>query len=99
MCTYIVEKASISGSGKGAQGWFALRQANVYYDHPYHAPLEHALNIDFVNEAEGVGARVAVELTPDSARELVRSILAALETGEGQHRSEESAGVSVGAQG
>ena len=99
MCTYIVEKASISGSGKGAQGWFELRQANVYYDHPYHAPLEHALNIDFVNEAEGVGARVAVELTPDSARELVRSILAALETGEGQHRFEESAGVTARAQG
>ena len=99
MCTYITEKATISGSGKGAQGWFALRQANVYYDHPYHAPLEHALNIDFVNEAEGVGARVAVELTPDSARALVRSILAALETGEGQHRSEESADASVGAQG
>lgn len=99
MCTYIVEKASISGSGKGAQGWFELRQANVYYDHPYHAPLEHALNIDFVNEAEGVGARVAVELSPDSARELVRSILAALETGEGQHRFEEAAGVAAGAQG
>lgn len=97
MCTYIVEKARISGSGKGAQGWFELRQANVYYDHPYHAPLEHALNIDFVNEAEGVGARVAVELTPDSARELVRSILAALETGEAQHRFEESARVTAGA--
>jgi hypothetical protein len=99
MCTYIVEKANISGSGKGAQGWFALRQANVYYDHPYHARLEYALNIDFVNEDEGVGARVAVELTPDSARELVRAILAALETGAGQHGLEESAGVSAGAQG
>ena len=81
MCTYITEKAKISGSGKGPRGWFELSQANVYYDHPYHAPLEHALNIDFVNVDEGVGARVAVELTPDSARELVRSILAALETG------------------
>ncbi len=99
MCTYIVEKARISGSGKGAQGWFELRQANVYYDHPYHARLEYALNIDFVNEDEGVGARVAVELTPDSARELVRSIQAALETWEGQHRLEESAGVTAGAQG
>ncbi len=92
MCTYITEKASISGSGKGPHGWFELHGANVYYDHPFHAPLEHALNIDFVNEAEGVGARVAVELTPDSARELVRSILAALESGELEHSVEVPAG-------
>ena len=80
MCTYVIEKAKIEGSGKGANGWFSVKQANVYYDHPYHAPYDHSLNIDFVNEAEGVGARVAVELTAESARELVASILAALET-------------------
>ena len=85
MCTYITEKAKISGSGKGPGGWFNLSQANVYYDHPVHARLDHALNIDFVNDDEGVGKRVAVELTPDSARELVRSILAALESGEVEH--------------
>ncbi len=85
MCTYITEKANISGSGKGPGGWFDLSQANVYYDHPFHARLDHALNIDFVNDEEGVGTRVAVELTPDSARELVRSILAALESGEREH--------------
>ena len=82
MCTMIVEKAEIAGSGKGAQGWFALRQVNVSYDHPFHAPIEHAPNIDFVNESEGLGARVAVELTPDSARELVQVIQAALARGE-----------------
>ena len=27
------------------------------YDHPFNAPLDHALNIDFVNEAQGPGAR------------------------------------------
>ena len=71
MCTMIVEKAEVEGIGKGMQGWFRLQKVNVSYDHPVHLPLEHALNIDFVNEAEGVGARVAVELTPDSARRLV----------------------------
>jgi hypothetical protein len=85
MCTWIVEKAEISGSGKGPDGWFSLRHANVYYDHPYHAPMDHSLNIDFVNEEKGVSARVAVELSPESARELVSSILAALERGEGHH--------------
>ena len=82
MCTGITESASIFGSGKGPSGWFALRGINVSYDHPYHAPLEHSLNIDFVNEAEGLGARVAVELTPESARELIRVITKALARGE-----------------
>ncbi len=79
MCTMIVERAKVSGSGKGIHGWFPLREVNVTYDHPFDAPLEHALNLDFVNEAEGPGARVAVELTPHSARELVQAILAALD--------------------
>jgi hypothetical protein len=82
MCTMITEKVGINGSGKGANGWFTLNQVNVSYDHPFHAPLEHALNIDFVNEAEGPGARLAVELTPESAQQLVKAILTALARGE-----------------
>lgn len=82
MCTMLVQQAKISGSGKGTQGWFALREVNVSYDHPFDLPLEHALNIDFVNEAEGPSARVAVELTPDSARQLAQTILAMLDRAE-----------------
>ena len=85
MCTMIVEKAKISGSGKGPQGWFMLSQVNVSYDHPFHVPLEHALNIDFVNETDGPSARVAVELTPKSARQLVQVILTALARGGANH--------------
>jgi hypothetical protein len=79
MCTMIVEKIKVSGSGKGTGGWFKLEQANVSYDHPFDAPMEHALNIDFVNESMGPSARVAVELSEQAARELVRSILAVLD--------------------
>jgi len=75
----IVEKIKIEGSGKGNKGWFKLQEANVSYDHPYDAPWEHALNIDFVNESEGPSARVAVELSETAARELVRSIMSVLE--------------------
>jgi hypothetical protein len=82
MCTMIVEKIKIDGSGKGTSGWFKLQGANVSYDHPFHAPLEHALNIDFVNESLGTSARVAVELSEGAARELVRTILAVLEQAE-----------------
>jgi hypothetical protein len=82
MCTNIVVRSAISGMGKGTDGWFPLKEANVSYDHPFHVDLEHALNIDFTNEAQGPSARVAVELTPESARRLVATILAALKEGE-----------------
>jgi hypothetical protein len=78
----IAKQVEIDGSGKGTTGWFTLRQANVSYDHPFDAPLEHALNIDFVNEAQGPGARVAVELSEASARTLVEAILAVLDQAE-----------------
>jgi hypothetical protein len=80
----IVEKVKIDGSGKGVNGWFQLEQANVSFDHPFNAPLEHALNIDFVNESQGPSARVAVELSEQAARELVRTILAVLDEAEEQ---------------
>ncbi len=79
MCTMIVENIAVEGAGKGANGWFAVKEAHVSYDHPFNAPLDHALNIDFVNEAQGPGARVAVELDVASARQLVDTILAVLE--------------------
>ena len=82
MCTMIVEKINVEGSGKGTSGWFKLEQANVSYDHPFNAPYEHALNIDFVNESLGASARVAVELSEQAARELVRTILDVLDRAE-----------------
>ncbi len=82
MCTMIVEQVEIDGSGKGKTGWFTLSEANVSYDHPFNAPLEHALNIDFVNEAQGPGARVAVELSAEAARSLVKTILDVLNKAE-----------------
>ena len=79
MCANIVEKTAVSGSGKGLTGWFTLTEAAVSYDHPFHVDLEHALNIDFVNESLGPGARVAVELSAEAARALVATISAVLE--------------------
>jgi len=82
MCTMIAQRVEIDGSGKGKGGWFALKQANVSYDHPFNAPLEHALNIDFVDESKGPGARVAVELSAAAARNLVETILSVLQEAE-----------------
>jgi hypothetical protein len=82
MCSYIVEKTAVQGSAKGPNGWMRIDTANVFFDHPFHAPFSDVLGIDFVREADGATERVAVELTAGSARALVQSILAALENGE-----------------
>lgn len=79
MCTYTTEHVDLAGSsGKGPDGWFPLTTATVYFDHPVHAPAEHTLNVDFLNPDRGPSARVAVELSSESARALVRAIEAAL---------------------
>jgi len=78
MCTMIAHQVKLLGRGKSGPEWFEVREANVSYDHPYDLPLEHALNIDFVNEALGPGARVAVELSVEAARQLVTTIQAVL---------------------
>lgn len=85
MCSYVTEKVSISGSAKGPHGWMVVNTATVYYDHPYHAPLDHSLNVDLLDGADGAGTRVALELSAESARALAWAILAALEQGEQAH--------------
>jgi hypothetical protein len=80
VCTYSTEKLDLArSSGKGAEGWFPLRTATVYYDHPVHAPDAHTVNIDFLNPERGPGARVAVELSLDSARELLAALQVTVE--------------------
>jgi hypothetical protein len=78
MCSYVTVPADVAGSAKGPDGWFTVNAASVYFDHPYHAPFEHTLNIDFTDASRGPAARVAVELSAASARELVRCIETAL---------------------
>ena len=81
MCTYATVKTELDGSAKGPESsWFHVTDGTVYFDHPVHAMAEHTLNIDFTAPAKGPGARVAVELTAASARELVAAIQAALDS-------------------
>jgi hypothetical protein len=85
MCSYIVEKAAMHGSAKGPSGWMRIDTANVYYDHPFHAALDHALGIDFICEADGGRERVAVEISRESALALIEKIKAALASGDAAH--------------
>jgi hypothetical protein len=79
MCTYATMRAPVQGSAKGPNGtWFRVTDATVYFDHPVHAMAEHTLNIDLAAPDRGPAARVAIELTAESARELVAAINAAL---------------------
>src|SRR3954451_23040854 len=86
MCSYIVEKARLIGTAKGPNSrWMRVDTANVYYDHPYEAQLDHALCVDFVCEADGGRERVAIEISRESALELIEKIKAALASGDDAH--------------
>ena len=82
MCTSIVEIVGADGAGKGGGGWFDLTHSVVSYDHPHHALLEEAITIDFVNSTLGPGARVAVELTLEAAKELSGALARAIAAAE-----------------
>jgi hypothetical protein len=78
MCTYLTEHVEIDGSGKGATGWFSASRATVYVDHPVHAAYAHTVNIDVINPQLGPSARVALELTEESALALADAIRTAI---------------------
>ncbi len=82
MCTSIVETVTAVGSGKGSGGWFELTRAVVSYDHPHHAWFEDAINIDFLNPSLGPGARVAVEISLESAKDLAGALQRAIAAAE-----------------
>jgi hypothetical protein len=85
MCTNINERAAMAGSAKGPSRWIRIDTANVSYDHPYHAPYDHTVNIDLTCQENGGTERVALELSADAARALVAAIERALAEGERQH--------------
>ena len=79
MCTYATVRAAIEGSAKGpASGWMRVCDLTVYFDHPVHARQEHTVNIDVTDPALGPGSRIALELSPESARALADAIHATL---------------------
>src|SRR5579862_8787378 len=70
MCTSIIEIARAEGMAKRGDDWFPLSRTVVAYDHARHAPLGDVITLDFFNTSLGAGARAAVELTLESAKEL-----------------------------
>ena len=83
MCSYIVEKAALIGTAKGptAAGCGSTPPTSITTI-PIDAPLDHALCIDFICEADGGRERVAIEISRESALELIERIKAALASGD-----------------
>src|SRR5437763_389315 len=83
MCTMIAAKLPLEGSGKGPAGWFPIDHAYIAYDHTFHVQLEHALTLDFVNEARGPGARGELlrGCSVDGAMEPLFEVLGVLQSG------------------
>ncbi|MDX2155818.1 MAG: DUF6295 family protein [Hyphomicrobiaceae bacterium] len=82
MCTSIVELARAEGMGKRGDEWFPLNQAVVAYDHARHAHLGDVITLDFTNTTLEPGARAAVELTLDTAKELHAALARAIAAAE-----------------
>lgn len=82
MCTSIVEIAAADGMAKGAEDWFPLTHSVVAYDHARHALLADVITIDFINRSLPPGARAAVELTLETAKELHAALAKAIAAAE-----------------
>ena len=70
MCTSIIEIARDKGMAKRGDQWFLLTRSVVAYDHARHAHLGDVITLDFYNTDLDAGARAAVELTLETAKEL-----------------------------
>jgi hypothetical protein len=70
MCTSIVEVVRAEGMAKRGEDWFEVNQSVVAYDHARHAHLGDVITLDFTNTTLEPGARAAVELTLETAKEL-----------------------------
>ena len=82
MCTSIIEVARAEGMAKRGDEWFPLSQSVVAYDHARHAPLGDVITLDFFNTNLDAGARAAVELTLETAKELRAALDRAIASAE-----------------
>jgi hypothetical protein len=94
MCTSIIEIVRADGMAKRGDAWFPLSQAVVAYDHARHAPLGDVITLDFLNTCLGPEARAGIELTLETAKELLAALdraIAAAEYEEAEVRGQGAA--------
>lgn len=81
MCTTIANTELIAGSAKSGRGWLDFNQVTVAFDHPSHAPAEHALLVDFANYAK-TDDRVGLELDLAAGKALLVQLQDAIKAAE-----------------
>jgi hypothetical protein len=59
---------------KRGDEWFALSHAVVAYDHARHAPHGDVITLDFINTELEPGARAGIELTLETAKDLLAAL-------------------------
>lgn len=96
MCTSIVEIIPAEGMAKRGAEWFTLTQAVVAYDHARHAPLADVITLDFINTGLDAGARAGIELTLDSAKELLAALERAITAAEFEEAEVRGKGAAPG---
>ena len=79
MCTHVTQRVRLRGSAKAGGEWTPLGTASVYVDHPYATPLEHTLNIDVFPDGHDRSRHVALELSLESAEDLLNALAQALD--------------------
>ena len=79
MCTHVTQRVALIGSAKAGGEWTPVGVASVYVDHPYTTPLEHTLNIDVFPDGHDRSRRVALELSLESAEDLLKALTQALD--------------------
>jgi hypothetical protein len=67
---------------KRGDEWFPLSRSVVAYDHARHAHLGDVITLDFYNTDLDAGARAAVELTLETAKELRAALDRAIEAAD-----------------
>ena len=96
MCTSIIEIAQAEGMAKRGDEWFPLSQVVVAYDHARHALLGVVITLDFTNTDLDVGARAAVELTLETAKELRAALDRAIAAAEFEEAEVRGKGAVLG---
>jgi len=71
----------IKGSAKESEGWFDINTINISYDHPFEADLGYAINLDIPNQSSEKFSRIILELSPQSASNLIEGLQQVLSSG------------------
>ena len=82
MCTSIVKIVSAEGVAQRGDEWFPLSHAVIAYDHARHATLGDVITLDFINTGLEPGARAGIELSLQTAKQLLDALGAAIAAAE-----------------